>query len=98
MTLDLHIESDSATADPPAHTLRFRAAGSLSRSAFGIDAYAPIVGDEIELRISGEARSEPPAQTGARGTARAVRACPHVSGSSGAGPAAAAGRPPAEVC
>lgn len=54
MTLDVTFNGGGDNLITGTYTLGFTASGTLKRSDFGLGAYAPAVGDEVELEISVE--------------------------------------------
>jgi polyisoprenoid-binding protein YceI len=54
VTLDVTFNGAGDSLVTGRYTLGFAAAGTLSRSAFGLGAYAPAVGDEVSLEIHAE--------------------------------------------
>ena len=54
-SLTLHVRFNGAGVNPlsKAYTAGFEASGHIKRSDFGVSKYVPLVGDEVELIISG---------------------------------------------
>ncbi|MDO1529311.1 YceI family protein [Fulvimonas sp. R45] len=55
VTLDAHLNKVGPHPMTKAQSIGFDATGTLKRSDFGVGAYVPMVGDEIQLRITTEA-------------------------------------------
>ena len=56
LCLEVTLNAQKRHPMPPFHrTVGFSATGTLSRSAFGIDAWKAVIGDSVELRIEAEA-------------------------------------------
>lgn len=55
VTFDVVVNKIDAHPMTSQRTLGFTATTTLSRSAFGVDMFTPFVGDEVAIRISGEA-------------------------------------------
>ncbi len=53
VTLIAHFNGGGVNPLDKKYTIGFDAAGSLSRAAFGVKTYEPLIGDKVDLLLSG---------------------------------------------
>jgi len=53
VTLDVHFVGAGINPLDKAYTVGFRATGEISRSAFGVKTYVPMIGDAVQITLSG---------------------------------------------